>query len=232
MVVSPVLVITMLRLSGGGTVRALTEKQYRRREKILAAARDLITQHGYEGVTMRELAARANVTPKTLYHQFGNKEKLLRTAVEERFRHTYQAIDDHQVKKGIGKLYFVIDSVADSTRKNLQYARALAPLLVSRARDPFIRIRLDIYRNALQQIDDEGDLVNWVDLGVWTHMVYRNVQPLYLNWYGDASGIKPEEFTKYNISLALATVTTGYTHQEALKTVKSLQKNLLEIDHY
>jgi len=212
-------------------MRALTEKQYRRREKILAAARDLITRHGYEGVTMRELAAKAGVTPKTLYHQFGNKEKLLRTAVEERFRHTYQAIDDHQMKKGVDKLFFIVDSVADSARKNVAYARALTPLLASRG-DPFVRIRLNTYRNALQQIREEGEFLEWVDVSVMTHVIYRNVHPLYPTWYGDTTGVLPEDFGKYNVSLTLAAATTGYTKQQAVKMINSLQDKLSQIDQY
>ena len=86
-------------------MRALTERQYRRREKILATARDLISLHGYKGVTTGELALKADVTPKTLYHQFGNKENLLHIAVEERFRHAYQAIADHKSPRGIEKLF-------------------------------------------------------------------------------------------------------------------------------
>ena len=35
----------------------------RRLTKILATARDLITKHGYEGVTMRELAVRGRCAP-------------------------------------------------------------------------------------------------------------------------------------------------------------------------
>jgi len=212
-------------------MRALTEKQYRRREKILAAARDLITRHGYNGVTMRDLAAKASVTPKTLYHQFGNKEKLLRTAVEERFRHTYQAIDDHQMKKGVDKLFFIVDSVADSARKNVAYGQALIPLLASRG-DPFVRIRLNTYRNALRQIRDEGDFLEWVDVSVMTHVIYRNVHPLYPTWYGDATGVLSEDFGKYNVSLTLAASTTGYTKQQSVKMINSLQDKLSQIDQY
>ena len=207
-------------------MKAMTERQYRRRERILAAARDLITKHGYDGVTMRELAAKSNVTPKTLYHQFGNKEKLLRTAVEERFRHTYQAIDDHELKKGIDKLYFVIDAVADSTRKNINYAKALAPMLSSRRTDPFASIRITTYRNAVQQIADEGDFLPWVDTELIANAVYRHVNPLYLNWTMQNSGAKTEDFTKFDISLLLRSITTGYTHQKAEKTIRSLQKIL------
>ncbi len=210
-------------------MRALTERQYQRREKILAAARDLITKHGYAGVTMRELAAKANVTPKTLYHQFGNKEKLLRIAVEERFRHTYQAIADHDIKKGIDKLFFIIDSVAESTRKNIAYAQALAPLRATQANDPFLAIRLSTYRNALSQIEAEGDFVPGVDVGIMAHVIYRNVHPLYPNWYAGHK-VKAENFGKYNASLVLLSLTKGYTKQQALKMIKAMLPEISPLD--
>lgn len=209
-------------------MKALTERQYRRREKILATARDLITRHGYDGVTMRDLAEKSNVTPKTLYHQFGNKEKLLRTAVEERFRHTYQAIDDHVCKTGIEKLIFIIDSVALSTRKNQAYAQALGPLTQAQSRDPFLSIRLSTYRNALMQIESEGEFTPGVDVGLLTHVIYRNVHPLLPSWYG-ATRVKPETFSKYNVSLVLSSITTGHTHQQVTRLQKSMQKELASL---
>lgn len=213
-------------MSVGGPMKALTERQYQRREKILATARELITTHGYDGVTMRELAAKSSVTPKTLYHQFGNKEKLLRTAVEERFRHTYHAIDDHKIKKGVDKLFFIVDSIADSTRKNYDYAKALAPILTSRRSDPFTSIRMNTYRNAVMQIDDEGDFLNWVDVDVIAQVVYRHVMPLYVGWYMDSARVKSEDVTKYDLCLMLSSVTKGYTHQKVTKTTRVLQKRL------
>lgn len=210
-------------------MKALTERQYRRREKILATARDLITKHGYEGVTMRDLAAKSNVTPKTLYHQFGNKEKLLRTAVEERFRHTYQAIDSHEMKKGIDKLYFIIDAIAESTRKNYDYAMALAPVLTSRRNDPFSSIRLNTYRNAVQQIANEGDFTDMVDVDLITNVVYRHVSPIYVNWYTDSSKLKTEDFTKLDLSMMLRSITQGYTYRKTTSMMKALEKKLLKV---
>ena len=207
-------------------MKVLTERQYRRREAILASARDLITAHGYEGVTMRDLAAKANVTPKTLYHQFGNKEKLLRTAVEERFRHTYQAIDDHKVKKGIDKLYFIIEAIAETTRKNMNYARALSTVLTPRRSDPFASIRMNTYKNAVAQIHEEGDFHDWIDLEVIAQVVYRHVNPLYVNWHVDRAKVKTEDFTKFDLSLMLMSVTKGYTLRSVTQMTKTLQKTL------
>jgi len=207
-------------------MKVLTERQYRRREAILASARDLITAHGYEGVTMRDLAAKANVTPKTLYHQFGNKEKLLRTAVEERFRHTYQAINDHKVEKGIDKLFFIIEAIAETTRKNMNYARALSTVLTPRRSDPFTSIRMNTYKNAVAQIHEEGDFHDWIDLEVIAQAVYRHVHPLYVNWHVDRAKVKTEDFTKFDLSLMLMSVTKGYTLRSVTQMAKTLQKTL------
>ena len=209
-------------------MKVLTERQYRRREKILATARDLISKHGYVGVTMRELAEKSSVTPKTLYHQFGSKEKLLRIAVEERFRHTYQAISDHEVKKGIDKLFFIIDAVAESIRKNSSYAKALAPMLRSRKSDPFSSIRMETYRAAIEQIESEDDFVDWVDVDIISQVVYRHVNPLYVGGHIDVGSgeVKLEVLIKHDLSLMLSSITQGYTQQKVIKAVRALQKTL------
>jgi len=207
-------------------MKTLTERQYQRREKILGTARDLITRHGYDGVTMRALAAKSGVTPKTLYDQFGSKEKLLRIAIEERFRHTYQAIDDFEVKNGIDKLFFIVDAVADSTRKNMAYALALAPVLSSRLADPFTSIRLNTYRKAVLKISAEGEFEDWVDVDVISSAVYRHISPVYANSIADGVAGHAEDMTKFDISLMLASITTGYTNKKVLRTIKSLQKSL------
>ena len=47
------------------------------RKRILDAARELFTRHGYEAVTMRRIAQRVEYTPTALYFHFQNKEALL-----------------------------------------------------------------------------------------------------------------------------------------------------------
>ncbi|NHN38993.1 TetR/AcrR family transcriptional regulator [Pseudomaricurvus alcaniphilus] len=48
---------------------------------ILKVSIELFAQHGFEGVTMRQIAQAAKVTLPAIYHHFGNKEELYR-AVE------------------------------------------------------------------------------------------------------------------------------------------------------
>lgn len=47
------------------------------RQKILNAARRMLVQHGYEGTTMRAIAAKIGYTPTAIYHYFRDKDELV-----------------------------------------------------------------------------------------------------------------------------------------------------------
>jgi AcrR family transcriptional regulator len=47
------------------------------RQKILEAARRMLVQHGYEGTTMRAIAAKIGYTPTAIYHYFDDKDALV-----------------------------------------------------------------------------------------------------------------------------------------------------------
>jgi len=56
-----------------------------RRTEILDVARDLLLTQGYDKTSMRNIAARLNVTPTTLYLYFKNKDELVFHLMEETF---------------------------------------------------------------------------------------------------------------------------------------------------
>jgi len=209
-------------------LKPLTERQLRRREDILSAARELIAERGFDGVTMRDLSAASSVALKTLYHQFESKEKLLATAIEEKYRHIYQAIDEAELDKGIDKLFFIIDSVADMTLKNEPYARALMPLWRTRSTvTSFGGMRLNIYRKAIEQIASEGELADWVDVNLITTMIYRHGSVIYLAWIqNEVPGPQVADLIKLDACLTLAAVTSGKTHKRVTESAKALQKGL------
>ena len=51
------------------------------RAAILAAARDLFGRHGYEGTTIRAIAAGAGVNPALVHHFFGSKDQVFAAAL-------------------------------------------------------------------------------------------------------------------------------------------------------
>lgn len=52
------------------------------RGSILAAARELFAEHGYEGTSLRSIARRAAVDPALVHHYFDDKAALLAASVE------------------------------------------------------------------------------------------------------------------------------------------------------
>ena len=55
------------------------------RVKILNAAEDLITESGYEHVTLRRIAERVSCSPMSVYHHFAAKEEILVSLAQARF---------------------------------------------------------------------------------------------------------------------------------------------------
>src|SRR5690349_5092747 len=55
------------------------------RRTILEAAEALLAAGGEDGLSIRELCARAGVTPPTIYHHFGDKQALVDRVIDECF---------------------------------------------------------------------------------------------------------------------------------------------------
>jgi AcrR family transcriptional regulator len=55
------------------------------RRTILDAAEALLARGGEDGLSIRQLCARAGVTPPTIYHHFGDKQALVDRVVDECF---------------------------------------------------------------------------------------------------------------------------------------------------
>lgn len=208
--------------------KVFTLRQQIRRDAILEAARQLITERGYTGVNMRDLAQLSGVTLKTLYHQFGNKDELLFVAVETLFKDIYAAINRASIEKGIDRLFFIIDKVANSTIENEAYARALTPFLSAQpTSSTFSVIRKNTYRKAIDQIVAEGELVDWVNVDLLCNSIYRQIGAIYAAWQQDEFPLNLcSDIVKMEVSLTLASVTTGFTHQKVQNTAKRLQQKL------
>ena len=63
------------------------------RAEILAAARDLIREEGYEGLTLRKLAQRMEFSPMALYSYFADKQALLTALALQGFEKLAKRLD-------------------------------------------------------------------------------------------------------------------------------------------
>jgi AcrR family transcriptional regulator len=67
------------------STRSRDQESEATRRAILDAAESLLAAHGESGLSIREVCARAAVTPPTIYHHFGDKAALVDRVVDDCF---------------------------------------------------------------------------------------------------------------------------------------------------
>ena len=157
----------MTSLREGPPAAPLPPSQQRRRAHILACARESLTKHGYDGVTMEDLAARAGVARKTLYNQYGSKDALLLAAVSEIIE-GYRSVD-LDAEPGIPAL---LASRRKAVRRIIEmpaYADAMTRAVSQAPRDHFLvdllfRDGVAFIAEQLRIAADQGELVPGVDI--------------------------------------------------------------------
>jgi AcrR family transcriptional regulator len=82
------------------------------RTKILDAARELFAEHGYDAVTMRQIAERIEYTPTAIYYHFKDKDAVIRelcdadySALAEEFQKIAAVDDPRQRLREMGRAY-------------------------------------------------------------------------------------------------------------------------------
>ena len=79
--------------------RKRKDKSDKTSERIMAAARTVFAQKGYNGARIDEIAARANVNKATIYYQIGDKDTLYTGALHQVIGHVARDIADAVSRK-------------------------------------------------------------------------------------------------------------------------------------
>jgi len=74
--------------------RKRKDKSDKTSERIMAAARTVFAQKGYNGARIDEIAARANVNNATIYYQIGDKDTLYTAVLHQVIGHVARGIAD------------------------------------------------------------------------------------------------------------------------------------------
>ena len=99
-----------------------------KRQTILTATMKLFGQKGFEGTSVREIAAEAEVNPAMISYYFGSKEKLFERLVEQRaafLKGVFAEIVNNTNLSNIEKLYVIIDSYVDRIFTSPQFHHLL-----------------------------------------------------------------------------------------------------------
>jgi len=97
------------------------------RDEIILAAADALRENGYEATTMKDIAARVNLTAASLYHHFRNKDFLLLAVLEHGLEQAIRQIEPI-MKRDIpaaDKLRQMIDTHIVGVTDNPAYGSAM-----------------------------------------------------------------------------------------------------------
>ncbi len=164
----------------------LTPRQVERRERILKAVRDHVSRLGYEGLSMRDVADAAGVSPTTLYNLFQNKDNLILAAQEDLLEQLAESVRALQ-KSGLEYLIASAEAIADQVVKTPRYADAMVKLLFkSEPGDPICQMLLgDVIRqnrSRVQEMVELGEIRDDVDVDVLARCLGGDAWSTILLW--------------------------------------------------
>ncbi len=124
-------------------------------EEILRAAGALFSERGYDSVTTNMIAARAGISPGSLYQFFPNKEAIAQAFAADATQHLHQVYDDMQssLVKGMPLQAFLDAFVDRIIALNRAYPGLLALELGSTISPQLARVLGELQRDTQARLD-------------------------------------------------------------------------------
>lgn len=153
-------------------MKLVEQQTLERRERILETVRDCIVEKGVIDLTIRDLAESCRVSVPTLYRNFGSKEQLLIEAIRSFF--DSEVLGDQLQNsqfRGADRLLAIVDLCGKTIAEMPEYNQQLFALFTSS--EFGAKLGWDITesitfyaRQGLQEIQQSGELNDWVDIDV------------------------------------------------------------------
>jgi AcrR family transcriptional regulator len=164
----------------------LEEHKTERRNKIQRAARKLVGERGYDGLTMRDLAEAARVSVPTLYNLFGSKDAILIAELQSiaaELARSVPMIGDSFMQRGM----VAFDAGMRAVEEAPEFFRAVTQMFMTspdstemrrRSEDAFIAIMAANLVAAKQA----GQLADWAEPAVVARHMFGQYMATFLSW--------------------------------------------------
>jgi AcrR family transcriptional regulator len=138
-------------------------KQARSREsleRLMASAREILNEKGIEGATVPRVAARAGLSPGSVYRRFPNKDALMRAVILETLETLDAAVISGLTPELAERLSLkafaeaIVRHRLASQRKNARMLRAMLQFTMSRANASFKKKVDELNARSLQRVAD------------------------------------------------------------------------------
>ena len=200
----------------------------RRRERILDSARDLISDQGFDKLTMRALAQASGVTVPTIYNLIGNKDAVLGAAIHDG---TMRFFGD--VPSSSNNPVSILEKNVSELLRHPAYYRPLLRILLngvaSEAMSEIDGLYLRHLCATLESMAERGELESWVDCAILAERLLANLYGAASEW---ATGVLSDEafplVASYDANIALAGVATEQTRARFQNRARRLQKGNIQ----
>ena len=162
------------------------EHKAERRARILRAARQLIAERGYDGLTMRELARAARVAVPTLYNLFGSKDAILVAELEASARHIASRLPtggDSFFARGMAAFEAGMSLIEEAP----EFYRAVMRMFMTSPETDAMRRRVEfgymaIMDSNLSAAKAAGQLADWAEPAVVSRHMFALYMASFLAW--------------------------------------------------
>jgi AcrR family transcriptional regulator len=208
------------------------EHKAERRKRILATARELIAERGYDGLTMRALAEASRVSVPTLYNLFGGKQAILLGELESTFADVVAGIEQARTGNVVDRALATCDAGNAELLGTPRYSRELILLfLTSSETAPLRRSSAEAYAGLMADLlrdgQRAGDVAAWIDPALLSRRMFAHYQLAMIEWARgelDEDGFRAA--TRYGMCAMLLGVTRDKAQRQVTKEMQSLQSTM------
>ena len=200
----------------------ITRQRHERRAAVLAAAREMIAEFGYAGVTVRDLAERCGVSVPTLYNQFGDKDGVLSAAIEAHFLEVLSSTPMTAREPGYERLVIIIDQIAEQILTLSAYHRRLLEAFAAIRTTAPVQQRIakqlaQTIEAELQIMANQRQLADWANpASVAGQMTTASIAAAVV-W---SSGMVPDDQFAATIQYATGLILLGIARGKARKALE------------
>lgn len=212
----------------------MTEQMHERRERILAATRDLLAERGYAAVTVRELASRSGVSVPTLYNRFGGKDALIAEAVQDHFHKFLEAVVSGEEGPGLDRLLSVVARCVEEVTRLSDYHHSLFGAFVREPATGSLHLTLatDLvaaFARELEAMSAAGHLAAWVDRPQLAGQITTACISASMAWVaGGLDDSRLRAFADQSVGLMLLGVCVGEAREKLERVLVEAQRVLAE----
>ncbi len=208
------------------------EHKAERRARILAAARELIAERGYDGLTMRDLARASRVSVPTLYNLFGGKQALLLAELESTFAAVVAGIATARTGGVVDRAIATCDAGNADVLAVPRYSRELILLFLTSPDTTLLRRSsaesyAELMAGILRDGQAAGEIEPWVDPLIHARRMFAHYQLTMIEWArGEIDADAFRAATRYGMCAMLLGVARGRAQRRLAAELRDVQTTM------